>query len=50
MVPRYIRMVDDLPRTPSNKIEKFKLRAEGVTPDTWDREHAGISVKRDVRP
>lgn len=49
MVPRYIRVVDDLPRTPSNKIEKFKLRAEGVTTDTWDRERAGIMVKSDVR-
>jgi carnitine-CoA ligase len=49
MVPRYIRVVDDLPRTPSNKIEKFKLRAEGITPDTWDRERAGIRVKRDSR-
>lgn len=49
MVPRYIRFVDDLPRTPSNKIEKFKLRAEGVTPDTWDREQAGITVKSNAR-
>jgi carnitine-CoA ligase len=49
MVPRYIRLVDDLPRTPSNKVEKFKLRAEGITADTWDRERAGIPVKSDGR-
>jgi crotonobetaine/carnitine-CoA ligase len=48
MVPRYIRLVDDLPHTPSNKIEKFKLRAEGITADTWDRERAGILLKNEA--
>jgi hypothetical protein len=23
-----------------------KLREEGVTPDTWDREAAGVTIKR----
>jgi carnitine-CoA ligase len=41
MVPRYVRIVDALPRTPTAKIEKVKLRAEGLTPDTWDRELLG---------
>jgi carnitine-CoA ligase len=41
MVPRYVRIVDALPRTPTAKIEKVKLRAEGLTPDTWDRELFG---------
>ena len=26
MWPKYIRFVDELPRTPSSKIEKYKLR------------------------
>ncbi|MBF7082754.1 AMP-binding protein [Desulfallas sp. Bu1-1] len=26
MWPKYIRFIDDLPRTPTNKIEKYKLR------------------------
>ncbi|WP_028850497.1 AMP-binding protein [Thermocrispum municipale] len=39
-VPRYVRVVDALPLTPSQRVEKYKLRAEGVTPDTWDREAA----------
>lgn len=47
MIPRYVRVVDALPRTPTAKIEKVKLRAEGITPDTWDREAAGITVKRE---
>jgi crotonobetaine/carnitine-CoA ligase len=47
MVPRYVRVVDALPRTPTAKIEKVKLRADGLTSDTWDREAAGIVVKRE---
>ncbi|MFD4254417.1 AMP-binding protein [Amycolatopsis thermoflava] len=39
-VPRYVRVVDALPLTPSQRVEKYKLRAEGVTADTWDREAA----------
>jgi crotonobetaine/carnitine-CoA ligase len=41
MVPRYIEFVDALPRTPTDKIAKYLLRAagdHGVTPGTWDRE------------
>ncbi len=47
MIPRYVRIVDALPRTPTAKIEKVKLRGEGLTPDTWDREKAGVKVKRE---
>ena len=47
MVPRYFRIVDDLPRTPTEKVQKHLLRAEGVTADTWDREKAGIVLKRE---
>jgi crotonobetaine/carnitine-CoA ligase len=38
MVPRYVRFVDGFARTPTDKIEKFRLREAGVTPETWDRE------------
>lgn len=41
MVPRYLRFVDALDRTPTDKIEKFRLREASVTPDTWDREANG---------
>ena len=37
-VPRYVRVVDALPLTPSQRVEKYRLRAEGLTPDTWDRD------------
>jgi len=47
MVPRFVRVMDDLPRTPTQKIQKHLLRSEGVTADTWDREKAGIILKRE---
>jgi crotonobetaine/carnitine-CoA ligase len=37
MVPRYVDIVDALPRTPTEKVEKIRLRERGVTPTTWDR-------------
>jgi crotonobetaine/carnitine-CoA ligase len=46
MVPRFIRVIDELPKTPTAKVEKHVLRAEGLTADTWDRERAGISIRR----
>ncbi|MBF8270763.1 MAG: ATP-dependent acyl-CoA ligase [Gammaproteobacteria bacterium] len=47
MVPRYIRFINELPKTPTQKVTKQQLRDEGVTVDTWDREAAGIIIKRD---
>jgi crotonobetaine/carnitine-CoA ligase len=46
MVPRYVRIETALPKTPTNKIQKTGLRAEGVTPGTFDREVAGLVVRR----
>ena len=46
MVPRYFRFVDALPKTPTERVQKVKLRDEGITSDTWDREEAGVKVKR----
>ena len=47
MVPRYVRVLPELPKTPSAKVLKADLRRQGVTPDTWDREQAGIVIRRD---
>ena len=47
MLPRFIRVIDELPKTPTQKIRKHVLKAEGVTAQTWDRETAGIVVRRD---
>jgi crotonobetaine/carnitine-CoA ligase len=45
-VPRYIEFRRDLPRNPTGKVLKYQLRAEGATPDTWDREKAGFQMAR----
>jgi crotonobetaine/carnitine-CoA ligase len=45
MVPRYVRTLDALPKTPTSKIEKHVLRSEGVTPDTWDAGAHGLVPK-----
>ncbi|MBL8674580.1 MAG: AMP-binding protein, partial [Rhodospirillales bacterium] len=47
MVPRYVRIVDALPKTPTQKVQKHMLRTEGITADTWDREKAGIRLRRE---
>jgi crotonobetaine/carnitine-CoA ligase len=36
-VPRYIEVLTELPKTPTGKIQKHKLRELGVTERTWDR-------------
>src|SRR5439155_6738568 len=39
MLPRYVEVVDDLPRTEASmRVRKHELRTRGVTPTTWDRE------------
>jgi crotonobetaine/carnitine-CoA ligase len=45
-VPRYIEFVDQLPHTPTGRVQKFKLRERGVTNETWDRDGAGFVVAR----
>lgn len=46
MVPRYVRIMEALPKTPTEKVQKATLREQGVTRDTWDRETAGYEVRR----
>jgi crotonobetaine/carnitine-CoA ligase len=38
MLPRYIRFLPSLPKTPTDKVEKFRLQNEGISADSWDRE------------
>lgn len=47
MVPRYIRVLEELPKTPSSKVMKHVLRSEGVTNETWDREQHNIKFKKE---
>jgi crotonobetaine/carnitine-CoA ligase len=45
MVPRYWEFADIVPRTQTGKVEKYRVRARGVTPTTVDRGH----LPREVR-
>ncbi len=36
-VPRYVRVVEHLPKTPTERVRKVELRETGVTLDTYDR-------------
>jgi crotonobetaine/carnitine-CoA ligase len=47
MVPRYVRVVTELPKTETNKVRKVVFREQGITADTWDRERAGLRLRRE---
>ncbi|MBN9099909.1 MULTISPECIES: AMP-binding protein [unclassified Pseudonocardia] len=47
MVPRYLDVAAELPKTPTQKVHKHVLRDSG--PTGWDREAAGIVVRRGTR-
>ncbi|QFU76601.1 AMP-binding protein [Halioglobus maricola] len=45
-VPRYLEFVESLPYTPTNKVQKFKLREQGVNERTWDLKKSDYIVKK----
>lgn len=45
-IPRYVRILSQMPLTENGKIKKGVLREAGVTTDTWDREAAGLKLQR----
>jgi crotonobetaine/carnitine-CoA ligase len=45
MVPRYVEIVEQLPKTPTHRVRKVELRA-GTGTGTWDREAAGVVLPR----
>jgi crotonobetaine/carnitine-CoA ligase len=46
LVPRYIEICEQLPMTPTGRVQKFKLRERGVTDATWDREASTFVLDR----
>jgi crotonobetaine/carnitine-CoA ligase len=42
-IPRFVRFVDALPKTPSEKVRKSVLRDEGITADTHDATAAAVA-------
>ena len=45
-IPRFLRFMPDLPKTENGKVQKYKLRNEGRTADTWDLADSGHVVQR----
>ncbi len=45
-IPRFIRVMADLPKTENGKVQKYKLRAEGRSADCWDLAASGYQVRR----
>ncbi len=45
-VPRYVEFMESLPKTPTERVQKYLLKQAGVTPNTWDREKSGVQVTR----
>jgi crotonobetaine/carnitine-CoA ligase len=48
-IPRYVEILDALPKTATMRVQKHLLRDAGVTPATWDFEALGLVVARDER-
>jgi crotonobetaine/carnitine-CoA ligase len=48
-IPRYVEIVDSLPKTATMRVQKHLLRLEGVNSKTWDFEKLGLTVDRDER-
>ena len=48
MVPRFVEFIAELPKTATEKIEKYKLKQDALArrAGVWDRERAGIEVAR----
>jgi crotonobetaine/carnitine-CoA ligase len=46
-VPRYLDFVDQIERNVALRPDKNLLRERGVRPQAWDREAAGIKLKRE---
>ncbi len=46
MVPRFVEFRASLPKTPTARVEKYRLRQEGLGPGVWDREQAGSRLGR----
>jgi crotonobetaine/carnitine-CoA ligase len=44
-VPRYLEVIDDLPRTPTGRVQKYLLRDAGITDTTWDAVAQGFTPK-----
>jgi crotonobetaine/carnitine-CoA ligase len=47
MVPRYVRLTNELPRNVRQRVQKEQLRAEREQAEIWDRVAAGVEIARE---
>jgi len=45
-MPRYIEFLEQLPKTPTERIEKYKLKEKGISANAWDRVKEGYKLKK----
>ena len=45
-VPRYMEFVEELPYTPTNKVQKYVLREKEITAAAWDLHSSDFEVSR----
>jgi crotonobetaine/carnitine-CoA ligase len=45
-VPRYVELIEQIPKTGTERIQYSALKERGITLDTWDRERAGYKVAK----
>ena len=45
-VPRFVEVVEDIPKTATQRVQYETLHRRGITPQTWDRDKAGYQVTR----
>ena len=48
-VPRYVELVEELPKNQVNRVLKMVLRERGITPGTWDFRSLGLVIERAER-
>ena len=48
-IPRFVELLDALPRNGVGRVMKHKLREAGITPSTWDFEAMGLTVAKKER-
>lgn len=45
-IPRYVDLVDEIPKTGTHRVQYGVLKDRGKTPTTWDRVEAGYKVEK----
>jgi crotonobetaine/carnitine-CoA ligase len=48
-IPRYVEVIDALPRNAVGRVMKHKLREAGNNPDTWDLDTLGFTIQKNER-